>query len=354
MIKPQEQVGLATRKRILMLAFAISAVLALIAVLPSIWVRAQSEHLPCVPPSDTPSRVFELVPQIPQLSPSDIAVGIFVTHTFSIDLEDPEIVCLASSPDGRGMLRVDDQVDLRVTRADGSKEYWTYNFYDPITGGITNVPSQDVSSLFGAGRNDVLIFLTDVKPNYHSAEPIWLLIWHAALETPTNMPRPTASSAPSPLPTLSNESTPIVAPTPTAIPSRTWRIPVIHGLVSILDDLDKGNFDSGAFGVAVVLFLIAVSLLTIIVAAVYIALRPHAVALGHFLARLSVRVVRKGRISSIRSYDPSEAFESFDDAMAEISKPRTKLSSVTAYSVEEYFEALYESVGRDENKAESQ
>ncbi len=222
MNKHREQIGLATRKAFLTLAFAFSTVLMLIAVLPSTWVRAQSEHIPCILPSNAPSQVFALVPQIPQLAPSDVAVGIFVTHTFSIALEGDEIVCLASSPDGRGALRVDDQIDLQVIRADGSKASWMYNF-SVVTGGITNGPSQDVSRLFSSGRNNVLIFLTDLAPKYHSAEPIWLIIWEGPTPKATTFPTSPQVVAPATTPTETvgrPVGTPTLIPTPSNVTQR--------------------------------------------------------------------------------------------------------------------------------------
>ncbi len=199
----------------------------------SLWsplAHAQEGDLPCMPPTYAPSRVFDLVPRIPQLAPSDVAVGIFVTHTFSIDLEGGEIVCLASSPDGRSALRVDDQIDLQVVHADGSKASWTYNFRDSVTGRIADSPSQDVSRLFSHDHNEVLIFLTDITPKYHSAEPIWLIVWRGPSPQVTNTQIATSTSVPTftPTPTGSFVSTAVgvLAGTPTAPPSKPTLSPI--------------------------------------------------------------------------------------------------------------------------------
>lgn len=88
------------------------------------------------------------------------------------------IACLASSPDGRGMLSVDDQIELRVSR-DGKIATWVFNFYDPVTTGIGQYSAQDITWMFSSGTNLVTIFLHDTQKSYYYAEPVWLVMWQS-------------------------------------------------------------------------------------------------------------------------------------------------------------------------------
>jgi len=200
---------------------------------------AQSNNVSCVPPPYPPSRTLELVARIPQSDPRDQARGEFARREAFVFLEGNEIICLASSADGRGVLQVDDHLEFQVTHADGSIASWTYDFYDRTTRGITTTLPQNVSRLFAPRLNGIRVTLRDFFPNYYSASPIWLVIWQSPtptlttaliatstpLVTPTRVPLPTiaqpATSTPIPTQGLTPTSV-VVAPvgTPTATPER--------------------------------------------------------------------------------------------------------------------------------------
>ena len=101
----------------------------------------------------------------------------FAKAWVELSLEGNEIICLASSPDGQGALRVDDQIEFIVTAADGIPKKWPLDFYNPDTGGIMSKPSQDVSWWFEPGDNEITVTLYDTHTHKYSADPVWLIIW---------------------------------------------------------------------------------------------------------------------------------------------------------------------------------
>jgi len=178
--------------------------------------HAQIPSVSCTWPAE--ALAIELAPHISEPLPSETARGIFFRNETVITATGQERFCLASSPDGRGDLRVDDQIELAVTRADSSTDTWQHDFGDPRTGGITAEPPHDVSTLFATGSNRVRLILRDTRPSVYSSRPVWLIV--SRLPSPTYTPvLPTALPSVTPLPTtLSATATrlPEETPAPTA------------------------------------------------------------------------------------------------------------------------------------------
>lgn len=118
---------------------------------------------------------------IPQVGPKSQAAGVFyrseeipVPYQFKGD----EKVCLASTRDGRGTLKVDDRLDFYVYANGNLAGKWGHDFYDQTTRGIqSEFRPEDVSSLFSTGRYGVRLVLTDLHPEYYSSTAIYLVIW---------------------------------------------------------------------------------------------------------------------------------------------------------------------------------
>lgn len=131
---------------------------------------------PCRPPT-RPARRTDLIVNKIEESDSPGVPKVFAIQYIKLSLEGNEIICLASSRDGLGSLRVDDKIEFLVKRADGTEETWHQDFYDPGTGGIKPFPSQDISWIFKPGDNEITVTLLDRKDPKYSADPIWLIIW---------------------------------------------------------------------------------------------------------------------------------------------------------------------------------
>lgn len=107
-------------------------------------------------------------------TPSIRIPNIFAQPESSITLTGDEIVCLAATPDGKGVMSVDDQIDFSVTpRA----KAWVHNFYDPVTKGIRTFPPQNVTWMFTSGVNRLKLILTDTVQGSFSSTDIWLVVW---------------------------------------------------------------------------------------------------------------------------------------------------------------------------------
>jgi hypothetical protein len=204
------------------------------------YAQADKEErdIPCGTYNYTPVVTRQLAGLIRQSESAAQPRGVFYDHSERIDyaFKGNESICLASSPDGRGILDVDDKLEVEITHADGTTQYWEHDFYDPNKigpqgqkGGISPYPSQDLSRKFGPGSYNLLrVKLRDFFPPWYSSTEIWLIIWG-----PPPTPTPTASATPTRTftPTATRTSTPTPLPTPT--PTPTPPMPAEIGTVNI-------------------------------------------------------------------------------------------------------------------------
>jgi len=168
---------------LLILSIVLGTVVLLSSSLFSARVHAQAGDLPCMPPAYAPRQTIRLTDRIPE-SATTVTPNMFYTFVVTVTINSDDRICLSSSSNGRAPLKVDDLLDLQVTRADGSTAKWMYNFYDPATDGITTTTARDISGLFTTRQNQVAVLLSDLKPHRFSAEPIWLVIWKDPTATP--------------------------------------------------------------------------------------------------------------------------------------------------------------------------
>jgi hypothetical protein len=175
--------------------------------------HAQVSGANCV--ASAGASALELAPGISEPRAASVARGIFFVHETIITITGQATVCLASSADGRGDLRVDDRLELNVIHADGSTAAWQHDFGDSPTGGITTESPQDMSTLFTPGVNRVHLVLRDTRPPVYSARPIWLIVLPLPSPTPTPLPSPTALPTTSmPLSLIPSPTSPSPAETP--------------------------------------------------------------------------------------------------------------------------------------------
>ena len=139
--------------------------------------QAQETDMPCIPPTFAPLRQILLVPKIEQAQTTVTPRTFYTSPVFSINLLGDERICLASSPDGRMPLKIDDWMDLQITHADSSSASWERDFFNPEDAGITTARAQDISNLFVVGSNSIQVLLEDLRPQRYSAETTWLVIW---------------------------------------------------------------------------------------------------------------------------------------------------------------------------------
>ncbi len=177
---------------IVLLLLALCALLAWLAFVRPRSAHAQVAGANCV--ASTGASTLQLAPGIPESRSADVARGVFFQNETVITTTGHECVCLASSPDGRGDLRVDDRLELNVVHADASAGAWQHDFGNPPSGGITTGPPQDVSSLFTLGVDRVRLTLRDTRPPVFSARPVWLIVF--ALPPPIVTPSPSPTAAP--------------------------------------------------------------------------------------------------------------------------------------------------------------
>ena len=190
------------------------------------FVRPRSAHAQAV--TDCVSLNAQAVPLasgIPETAPSAAVRGIFFQRGAIVTVTEPIAVCLSSSPDARGDLRVDDQLEIAVRHPDGSAATWQHDFADPRTGGIAALPPPDISTLFAAGPNQVQVTLRDTRPPVYSASPLWLIVSQPLVPSPMPIPSPTlvspASTPPLPTPTV------VLEPEATPAPTTTSPLPVV-------------------------------------------------------------------------------------------------------------------------------
>lgn len=180
---------------------------------PVAQAQGQAATKPCTPPSWAPARTIELTREIPRSESANQPRSQFLKSEFIITLEGNEVVCLASTLDGRGGLRVDDYLEFQVTHRDQTIASWTYDFYDPNATGLEklrSITAQDVTRLFAAGSNAGYVRLVDFFPPWYSSSPLWLVIWG-----PRPTPTPTNTLTPTPTHTPTRTSTPAPTSTPT-------------------------------------------------------------------------------------------------------------------------------------------
>jgi hypothetical protein len=205
----------------LMLALFVVSIVpwAIIGIAPR--AMAQTPDVPCEPPPYPPEKTIPLAPRIAERQSTTVPRTFYISQTV-VTLQGSERICLASSEDGSGALRVDDILSLRVIHPDRTRSEWSRNYHDPQTGGIAAGPAQDVSTLFSPGSNDISVELIDWVFNRYSTEPIWLVIWQIPTQvtTPTTQVTPTALISQTPTTT---ETPPIPA---TPVQTETQPIPI--------------------------------------------------------------------------------------------------------------------------------
>lgn len=143
--------------------------------------------VPCTPPQYAPVEAIRLTEPIPQGAPLPRPRGTFfqgrevkVEHRFTGN----EIVCLASTRDGWGELKVDDFLLLEIIPDDRSqqKTEWKHDFYasdahGPGKPGIKAYRAEDITRKFSRGGYSVRLQLTDFFAEYYSSSAVWLIIW---------------------------------------------------------------------------------------------------------------------------------------------------------------------------------
>lgn len=130
----------------------------------------------CRPPAFAPAKRILLVNKIPaQESLKPFVRRVFAKPEVDLSLNGGEIVCLASTDDGRGALWVDDEIVFQVVR--DQTKVWIQDFYDPDTHLIKPFPAADVSYMFGPGTSQVTLSLWDLRESSFGTEPIWLIVW---------------------------------------------------------------------------------------------------------------------------------------------------------------------------------
>jgi len=142
---------------------------------------AVKQNKPCTPnTTDDPAKVVTLTQPISSGVAKNTAVGVFYREEFAVDYQfrENEVVCLASTRDGRGPLSVDDRMEFFVLQDNDIVGQWGHDFYDPKSAGIeSGFRPEDVSELFDVGRYRVRLVLTDLHPQYYSSTAVYLVIW---------------------------------------------------------------------------------------------------------------------------------------------------------------------------------
>lgn len=99
-----------------------------------------------------------------------------------------EIVCLSSTPDGKGALTVDDKLSMTVSPTAFGSGMWQHSFFSfsGNQGKIVPIPAQDVTRYFKSGTSEVdFRWIDSFMPNA-STSPIYIVVWGRA--TPTAKP----------------------------------------------------------------------------------------------------------------------------------------------------------------------
>jgi len=153
-------------------------------------VRAQAD-VGCISAVQAaPEYAIQIVEGISAPTLSKIARGVFFERRLTVTLRGGECVALASTPDGRGPIWVDDQLVIGVKHPDGSEMHWAHDFRQADHTQIIPRAPQEISALFTRGENRMHIVLQDLSPTIYGASPIWLVVFAASTPTPTSTPQP--------------------------------------------------------------------------------------------------------------------------------------------------------------------
>jgi hypothetical protein len=165
---------------------------------------------------DAPMQAVTLTAAIPLSPSSQTARGIFFTCVITVTLPHNTCVVLASTPDGRGNVWVDDALWLQVQHSDSSLAQTAQDFRAADHTRIVAVAPLDWTSFFTPGDNRVTLTLHDLSPDVYGSSALWLVVF--ALPTPT---------PPSGVPIATPLEPTYVSPTqtPTAVIALTDRTP---------------------------------------------------------------------------------------------------------------------------------
>jgi hypothetical protein len=111
-------------------------------------------------------------------------------------LEEDREVMLAGDPRGRRGTWATGSIQIEVTRADGTVKTFTREY--PATGdGPEVLPPQELTSLFGPGRNRVEVHLDAWESGVLASSPIWLArVQRAQRVSPVSSSSPASGSSP--------------------------------------------------------------------------------------------------------------------------------------------------------------
>ncbi|MDX2248006.1 MAG: TcdA/TcdB pore-forming domain-containing protein [Bacteroidia bacterium] len=84
-------------------------------------------------------------------------------------------VMLSSTLDGKGQIYVDDMISLTITRPDGSRVSYSFDYSHGNCGRIIPEPPVDISTKFQVGINTVKIQLIDLYYNSQGSSPFYLV-----------------------------------------------------------------------------------------------------------------------------------------------------------------------------------
>lgn len=142
----------------------------------------------CTPPNRSPIEVVRLTEEIKPSLPAPVARSDYFKTANEVRINRQfsgnEIVCIASTPDGKGDLVTDDRLLLQVLHDDRSSptSQWFHDFYDLNAhgvgiSGIKPYRAEDISRKFARGGNRLYLTLTDFIPPYYSSSPVYVIIW---------------------------------------------------------------------------------------------------------------------------------------------------------------------------------
>lgn len=335
----------------LLWGLALSAIVGMSLFLQAPSIQAQAGDIPCDPKS-YPLKESRLLAEQTVTSTTTILPHVYYTSPMTtVIYSGAEIICLASSEDGRGELKVDDELRLYFVRSDtsvDSQPAWQHDFFNLATGGISETPAQDISRFFSLGENRIIITFTDLRPPEFSATEVWLVVWSGSVptpsQTPTSIVAPSRVLSPSPVPTIRATAT----PTPGNIPNNTIlrsRVRVLIGRAVSWIGTASDKIDENGWWPIVFLVVLA-----ILIGLFYFLYRLMNMNLrdAHAFAILAIRREKKRGISKMRSVrDTAEALRMFDNELTSLINTRKPLVEDTAAFVREHLEALYESLTKE-------
>lgn len=173
---------------------------------------------------EAPTQALTLSAAIPRSPSSSTARGIFFTRVITVTLPHNTCVVLASTPDGRGNVWVDDALSLQVQHSDGSFAQVTQDFRAADHARIVAVAPLDWTSFFSPGDNRVTLTLHDLSPDVYGSSALWLVIFAPPYATATTSPMiltPTATlflHTPTPVSVVTTDSAAHPSPIPSTVP----------------------------------------------------------------------------------------------------------------------------------------